>query len=418
MVPARESHSRGRYPLRELTRSSVRAPYGAPHSASASALIRASMNLLSMERNKSGSARSRCSDKNRAGSILWFAVIALISFRLTLSCLLKDQAVAASRHDATLKNGAPSYTTSVDSTAATSSRCCTTIADPLEMLAAATKETDHHWVTRDCHDPCSHPGTGGRQGHQGLDREIDPLGERKLTGIVDGVRGPTHVTPPCVGPRLTTTTCLLLAAESPADLGARRPDVHVADPAVRAVSRNKALGLGQVAGEDARRETLRHIVVDSDRLVEVVVRHHVQDWRKGLTTDDIRLLVDSDDGRRGIEGLGRLILEPASSTSNESATLFGDGPKSVLHDLVCRVVNQRTNEGSARKRVTDREPAIHLGDPVDEIVHDAHVSDDAAHRRASLAGCSGSGEHDPTCGQVEIGGRRHNSRVVAPELQQ
>jgi hypothetical protein len=49
-------------------------------------------------------------------SILWFAVIALISFSLTLSCLLKDQAMAASRHDATLKNGAPSYTTPVDST--------------------------------------------------------------------------------------------------------------------------------------------------------------------------------------------------------------------------------------------------------------------------------------------------------------
>jgi len=40
----------------------------------------------------------------------------LISFRLTLSCLLKDQEVAASRHDATLKNWARSYTTSMDST--------------------------------------------------------------------------------------------------------------------------------------------------------------------------------------------------------------------------------------------------------------------------------------------------------------
>jgi len=63
------------------------------------------MNVLSIERNKSGSARSRCWDKNWAGSILWFAVIALISFRLTFSCLLKDHAVAASHHDATLKRG-------------------------------------------------------------------------------------------------------------------------------------------------------------------------------------------------------------------------------------------------------------------------------------------------------------------------
>jgi hypothetical protein len=35
--------------------------------ASVSAPIGASMNVLSMERHKSGSARSRCSDKNRVG---------------------------------------------------------------------------------------------------------------------------------------------------------------------------------------------------------------------------------------------------------------------------------------------------------------------------------------------------------------
>ncbi len=54
-----------------------------------------------MEGNKSGSARLTVLGRNRAGSIPWFAVIALISFRLTLSRLLKDQAVAASRHDPT-----------------------------------------------------------------------------------------------------------------------------------------------------------------------------------------------------------------------------------------------------------------------------------------------------------------------------
>ena len=36
IVPARVSQSRGRYPLRELTRSSLRDPYGAPHTASIS----------------------------------------------------------------------------------------------------------------------------------------------------------------------------------------------------------------------------------------------------------------------------------------------------------------------------------------------------------------------------------------------
>src|SRR5450759_3018818 len=73
------------------------------------------MNVLSMARNKSGSACSRCSDRNRAGSILWFAVIAWCSF-VDFGRSLKDHAVAASHHDATLNNAAPSYTTSVDST--------------------------------------------------------------------------------------------------------------------------------------------------------------------------------------------------------------------------------------------------------------------------------------------------------------
>src|SRR5450759_4300647 len=68
-----------------------------------------------MARNKSGSARSRCSDRNRAGSILLFAVIAWCSF-VDFGRSLKDHAVAASHHDATLNNAAPSYTTSVDST--------------------------------------------------------------------------------------------------------------------------------------------------------------------------------------------------------------------------------------------------------------------------------------------------------------
>jgi hypothetical protein len=59
----------------------------------------------------------------------------LISFRLTFSCLLKDQAVAASRHDATLNNEAPSYTTSVDSTG---------LQGTLIMIAPSEHDQGHH----------------------------------------------------------------------------------------------------------------------------------------------------------------------------------------------------------------------------------------------------------------------------------
>jgi len=79
--------------------------------------ISASTNLVSIERNRSGSARSMCSAKNWTGSILLFAVIASISFSRTFAGLLKDHAVAASHHDATLNEGGR-YTTSQDSTRA------------------------------------------------------------------------------------------------------------------------------------------------------------------------------------------------------------------------------------------------------------------------------------------------------------
>jgi len=68
--------------LREFTRSGERSPYGAPHTASASAAISASTNVFNNERSKSGAARSSCSDRNRAGSILASAVIAMISFKI------------------------------------------------------------------------------------------------------------------------------------------------------------------------------------------------------------------------------------------------------------------------------------------------------------------------------------------------
>jgi hypothetical protein len=72
----RVSKGRSRYPLREFVRASERAPYSAPQTASASALMSALMNVVSMDRIRSGEACSSCSDRKRAGSITWGAVIA------------------------------------------------------------------------------------------------------------------------------------------------------------------------------------------------------------------------------------------------------------------------------------------------------------------------------------------------------
>jgi hypothetical protein len=58
-----------------LVRSGLATPYGAPHNTSASAPINASMNIVNMPRNRSGDALASWSCRNRAGSILVFAVI-------------------------------------------------------------------------------------------------------------------------------------------------------------------------------------------------------------------------------------------------------------------------------------------------------------------------------------------------------
>ena len=76
MVPARVSHSRRRYPLRVLVRSSLRAPYSAPHTASASAPINACTNVPIICRSRSGDACPSCSDNQPDRSILGGAVIA------------------------------------------------------------------------------------------------------------------------------------------------------------------------------------------------------------------------------------------------------------------------------------------------------------------------------------------------------
>src|SRR3954451_2584256 len=89
-VPARVSHSRALEPLRELTRCSLRSPYPAPQTASASALINASANVLTIARNRSGLAASICSRHSPAGSTLLGAVIASLSLISTWSSE-KDQ---------------------------------------------------------------------------------------------------------------------------------------------------------------------------------------------------------------------------------------------------------------------------------------------------------------------------------------
>src|SRR5690242_20295465 len=79
------------------------------------------------------------------------------------------------------------------------------------------------------------------------DVEVHALRERQVAAVVDRHGLAPHVGLPAVGAGLAAAARVLLAAERAADLGPRGADVHVRDPAVRALRRQERLGGAHVA---------------------------------------------------------------------------------------------------------------------------------------------------------------------------
>src|SRR5690606_11966895 len=116
--------------------------------------------------------------------------------------------------------------------------------------------------------------------------ELDALGQRQVVAPVDGRGLSAHVGLPRVRAGLATATGLLLAAERPADLGARGADVDVGDPTVRPGGAEEALGVLQRLGEYRRRQALRHVVLDLDGLLQRVELDDPQDRGERLVLGD------------------------------------------------------------------------------------------------------------------------------------
>src|ERR1700722_14252090 len=96
--------------------------------------------------------------------------------------------------------------------------------------------------------------------------ELHALSQGKFAGIIDGVGTSAHVGLPRVRTGFPSAAGLLLAAERATDLGARRADVHIRDATIRLGQ--EALGLAQVVGEDGRRKTLWHVIVERDGRIQ------------------------------------------------------------------------------------------------------------------------------------------------------
>ena len=88
---------------------------------------------------------------------------------------------------------------------------------------------------------------------------------------------------------------------------------------------HEPLGLAQIGGEDARRQALRHAVVEGDGLVEVVVGERVEDRRERLGADDVGLRRHRHHRRPGVERVGRLVGEGALATGHDLAAVVAGG---------------------------------------------------------------------------------------------
>src|SRR3954453_5844474 len=250
------------------------------------------------------------------------------------------------------------------------------------------------------------------------DGEVHSLGERQLAGVVDRVGGSPHVGAPGVGPGLAAAAGVLLSSEGTSDLGPRRADVDVDDAAVRALCGHEPLRLRLVRREQTGGQPLRHRVVERDGLVEVVVRQHVEQRRERLVAHHVGLVVEAHDGRSGVEGVRRYVLELSAATRDQLAALVRSLLDGLAHALVGRSVDERSDQRAFLHRVADGQAAVGRDQTVRQLVDHAVVCNDAAHGRASLTRRPGCGEHDTARGQVEIRGRAHHGGVVPAQLEQ
>jgi len=86
--------------------------------------------------------------------------------------------------------------------------------------------------------------------------------------------------------------------------------------------------------------------------------------------------------------------------------------------LVGRLVHERADEGAIGQWRANGQRLVGGLDLRDELVGDRGVRDDPTQGGAALPGGAGGGEHDGAHGQIEVGRRRDDRRVVAAEFEQ
>ena len=100
-------------------------------------------------------------------------------------------------------------------------------------------------------------------------RKRIPWASGKIGRIVDRVGSTAHVEFPTVAARFATAAGLFFSTEGTADFCTAGADVHVGDAAIGTGGRAKQFCFADIVGENRRRKSLRHTVVDVDGFVEI-----------------------------------------------------------------------------------------------------------------------------------------------------
>ena len=108
--------------------------------------------------------------------------------------------------------------------------------------------------------------------------------------------------------------------------------------------------------EDARREPLRHVVVQRDRLVEIAVAHHVKDRRERLVAYDRGLRGHLDDRRMHVVGVRLCGSCDALAAAHVAAFALALRSSARCIAVERGRVDQRSDQRAGVERIADLEP--------------------------------------------------------------
>ncbi len=180
----------------------------------------------------------------------------------------------------------------------------------------------------------------------------------------------------------------MLAAQSRvAGPAPRQPDIGIAigiDPDGAGLQlAGDAVHAADVGAPDAGRQAERGPVGDADRIGLVVERNHAGHRAEDLFLRDAHLVRDVGENR-GRDEVAAL-ADTHAAGHRRRAFLLAD-LDIVEHRLQLRAGHQRTHRRIGQGRVADADRAGPFGEPLDHLVVDGALREDARSRGADLAG--------------------------------